>query len=103
MYGAPALCYDGMPDVSKSPASRDPHSALSAILEPVMYAVQRNRRTIEKRRTRKMTEHHFKHAVPKTNIVICLNCGHPHEKETICGKSFKLRPRNMCASGFPIY
>lgn len=24
----------------------------------------------------------------KKNIVTCLNCGHPHERETICGKCY---------------
>lgn len=27
-------------------------------------------------------------ARPKKNIVICLNCGHPHERETICGNCY---------------
>lgn len=63
-----------------------PGKSLSELLGPVLYAVPRNRRTLERRLTRKHHIPQFAHAIPKKNIVICLNCGNPHEIQTICGE-----------------
>ncbi|XP_076346481.1 mitochondrial ribosomal protein L32 [Tachypleus tridentatus] len=52
-----------------------------------LWAVPRNRRSIERRLTRKMGRN--KMLFPKKNILICNECGHFHEAHTICGNCYE--------------
>ena len=79
---APALAVNnGFP----SPAEHSPASVLDILTEPLLMAVQRNRRTVERRRVRRFAQNRMEDIKLKTNIVVCLNCGEHHEKDTICG------------------
>jgi ribosomal protein L32 len=53
-----------------------------------LWAVPRNRRTIEKRWKRKYgsPEYVMKIFRPKQNIIVCNTCGHYHEVGVFCGK-----------------
>ncbi|XP_071103097.1 large ribosomal subunit protein bL32m-like [Haliotis cracherodii] len=90
MYGA--LAFDVSPSLSDTHQTKQsPTSVLGSILDSVLWAtVPRNRRSVEKRLTRKhgMTKQ-FEAAIPKKNIIACLECGHWHEKHTICGNCYK--------------
>ncbi|ESO94135.1 hypothetical protein LOTGIDRAFT_232409 [Lottia gigantea] len=64
-------------------------SLLDDIFSNTLFAVPRNRRSKEIRRTRKMQiTGHYEYALPKNNIVSCLECGHWHEKQTLCGNCY---------------
>ncbi|XP_067140755.1 large ribosomal subunit protein bL32m [Centruroides vittatus] len=66
--------------------------ALKQILDDgFLWAVPRNRRSIERRLTRKMgrTQLFFRGKFPKQNLIICNTCGHYHEAHTICGNCWK--------------
>lgn len=82
--GLPALCFDGLNNLPLEQQS--PSASLSEMMGPILYAVQRNRRSIERRLTRKNVIPLKRTAIPKTNIVTCLHCGNLHEIQTICGK-----------------
>ncbi|XP_067686211.1 large ribosomal subunit protein bL32m-like [Haliotis asinina] len=89
MYGA--LAYDVTPSLPETHQyNQSPKSVLGSILDSILWAVPRNRRSLERRLTRKhaMTKH-FEAAIPKKNIIACLECGHWHEKHTICGNCYK--------------
>ncbi|XP_050407595.1 39S ribosomal protein L32, mitochondrial [Patella vulgata] len=65
-------------------------SILQDIFDSILLAVPKSRRTAEKNRTRKMSmKGHYEYAVPKNNIIACLECGNWHEKETICGHCYQ--------------
>lgn len=53
-----------------------------------LLAVPKFRRTIEKRLKRKYghPDYHMKILLPKTNLKMCLDCGHHHERGVLCGK-----------------
>lgn len=72
-------------------------SILDSIFSNLLLAVQRDRRSLERRMTRRMQlPGHFEYAIPKKNIVPCLECGHFHEKGSICGKKNVLLKRVFC-------
>ncbi|KAL4228479.1 54S ribosomal protein L32 [Mactra antiquata] len=80
----PALCCTN--DVTTS----SPKEFRPADLFPsIVFAVPRNRRSLQKRQTRRNVLPDMANARVKKNIVICLNCGKPHERETICGNCYK--------------
>ena len=66
----------------------DPSSSvLDSIFSNVLMAVQRDRRSLERRMTRRMQmAGHFEYAVPRKDIVVDLDTGHWKEKGTICSK-----------------
>ncbi|XP_045210333.2 39S ribosomal protein L32, mitochondrial-like [Mercenaria mercenaria] len=84
--GLPAVCYNG-PSTDPQPG-RSSESILADLFEPILYAVPRNRRSLERRRMRKFSLPDMETARVKKNIIICLNCGHPHERQTICGNCY---------------
>lgn len=53
-----------------------------------LWAVPKNRRTIEKRWKRKYgsPDYKLKILTPKLNLLVCNNCGHYHESGVLCGK-----------------
>lgn len=55
-----------------------------------LLAVPKFRRTLEKRLTRKFgsPEYHWKMLVPQTNIKVCHECGHHHERGRLCGQLY---------------
>lgn len=63
-------------------------SILESIFDSRLWAVPKSRRSLERRMTRRMggLKHFETYGRPKNNIVACLECGHWHEKHTICGK-----------------
>ncbi|XP_015588462.1 39S ribosomal protein L32, mitochondrial isoform X2 [Cephus cinctus] len=52
-----------------------------------LWAVPKSRRTVEKRLKRKfgVPKYNWKPLVPKTNILMCTNCGHNYEAGNLCG------------------
>ncbi|XP_038220202.1 39S ribosomal protein L32, mitochondrial [Zerene cesonia] len=56
-----------------------------------LLAVPKFRRTVEKRLKRKFgsPEYVWKMLVPKTNIIVCHECGHNHERGRLCGNCYK--------------
>ncbi|CAK1598900.1 unnamed protein product [Parnassius mnemosyne] len=56
----------------------------------MLLAVPKFRRTIEKRWKRKFgsPEYVWKMLVPKTNIKVCQDCGHHHERGRLCGNCY---------------
>ncbi|UYV64815.1 K02A2.6-like [Cordylochernes scorpioides] len=77
----PALAVLGFPQSSASPSS------FQDVLHPesFLWAVPEKRRTAEKRKMRKV--HWQKQNHPKP-LRVCLNCGHQHEAETLCGEFY---------------
>lgn len=73
-------------------------SVKELIGDGILWAVPRNRRTIEKRWKRKYgaLDYVWKMLVPKRNIRVCNNCGHHHEMGVLCRKL-------NCLSIYPIY
>ncbi|XP_029635593.1 39S ribosomal protein L32, mitochondrial [Octopus sinensis] len=62
---------------------------LDSIFESFLWGAPKSRRSTEKRKMRKMSElKHYEHARPKKNIIACLQCGHYHENDTICGNCY---------------
>ncbi|CAH2105590.1 unnamed protein product [Euphydryas editha] len=57
----------------------------------ILLAVPKFRRTIEKRWKRKYgsPEYGLKILLPKTNIAVCNECGHHHERGRLCGNCYK--------------
>ena len=60
----------------------------SYLKDSILWAVPRNRRSREKRVTRKFNIQITSKAemLPKNNIIMCQECGSWHERSTICGK-----------------
>ncbi|CAK1546147.1 unnamed protein product [Leptosia nina] len=56
-----------------------------------LLAVPKFRRTVEKRWKRKFgsPEYQWKMLVPRTNIKVCHECGHYHERGRLCGNCYK--------------
>ncbi|XP_061377675.1 large ribosomal subunit protein bL32m isoform X2 [Danaus plexippus] len=56
-----------------------------------LLAVPKFRRTVEKRWKRKFgsPDYIWKMLVPKTNIIVCYECGHYHENGRLCGNCYK--------------
>ncbi|XP_064594518.1 large ribosomal subunit protein bL32m-like [Liolophura sinensis] len=69
---------------------RQGSSVIESIFDSRLWAVPKFRRSLERRMTRRMGgEKHFEtYGQPKNNIVACLECGHWHEKHTICGHCY---------------
>ncbi|WAR04974.1 RM32-like protein [Mya arenaria] len=82
--GLPALC------MLDNPSSRaSPRDILADIMDPLMKAiVPRNRRSIERRRTRRNMLPEMANTRPKKNIIVCLECGSQHESQTLCGNCY---------------
>lgn len=80
---------------SSLPISSDittPFSLKDLIGDGILWAVPRNRRTIEKRWKRKYgsPEYHMKTIQPKTTLRVCNHCGHDHEVGLLCRKLFSI-------------
>lgn len=71
------------------PANRLGNLSLKEIFENgILWAVPKSRRTLEKRLKRRfgVLEYVWKPPLAKTNILMCMNCGHHHEAGRLCGK-----------------
>ena len=79
----PALATTSHCPVSNQTSTHE--SILDSFFSPLLMAVPRNRRTVEKRRMRRFANTWFDQTKLKKNIIVCLNCGHHHESDTICG------------------
>ncbi|KAL5009839.1 hypothetical protein ScPMuIL_012144 [Solemya velum] len=88
--GMPALAGVNLPcDDRPKSAARSLDSILDSIFGSKLWAaVPKNRRSAERRMTRKMAKFHLNDAIPKKNIVACLECGHWHQSNTICGNCY---------------
>ena len=65
-------------------------SDLKSIFDGILHAVPKKRRSLEMRWRRKFAyAQYFEHAIPKSNIIPCLECGNNKEKGYLCGKYFK--------------
>lgn len=65
------------------------HISLQDIIgDGFLWAVPRNRRTVEKRLKRKFghPDYIWKLYKPKTNLQVCSTCGHDHEIGILCRK-----------------
>lgn len=74
------------------PATPTTHSKFSIkdlIGDGLLLAVPKFRRTIERRLKRKYgsPDYHWKMFVPKSNILVCTECGHHHESGRLCGEA----------------
>ncbi|GFR91943.1 39S ribosomal protein L32, mitochondrial-like [Elysia marginata] len=86
-----ALAVLGSPTSEPSQAANQPNSILDSIFDGVLYAVPKHRRSVEKRLFRKHRFTSFmEHGTPKTNIVVCLECGRFKEKGHLCGNNLLL-------------
>ena len=101
MLGMPAVSFDyGLVQDRSTTHRNTPSETLADIFGAILhYKVPRNRRSLERRLSRKHGEHYMQHARPKKNIVTCLSCGQPHEAETICGKKYS----KTCINLFPTF
>ncbi|KAF4522186.1 hypothetical protein B566_EDAN007334 [Ephemera danica] len=65
-------------------------SPLPELDQGFLWAVPRNRRTIERRWKRKYgsPEYSMKIYLPKTNLIVCNTCGHNHEIGYFCGHCY---------------
>lgn len=74
---------------SPSAAGRRVLTLRDLIGDGMLWAVPRNRRTIEKRWKRKFGSPQYvtKLLVPKANLRLCNKCGHDHEVGILCRKS----------------
>ncbi|GAB1866640.1 Large ribosomal subunit protein bL32m [Camponotus japonicus] len=57
----------------------------------ILWAVPKKRRTIEKRLSRRfgVEKYFWKPPVPKTNLLICVNCGHNYKAGRLCGHCYE--------------
>lgn len=86
-----ALSLAGIPDFGSSAIRDSPKTTFTLkdlIGDGFLWAVPRNRRTIEKRWKRKFgsPEYVNKLLLPKTNLRICNQCGNDHEVGILCRK-----------------
>ncbi|XP_075971757.1 mitochondrial ribosomal protein L32 [Anticarsia gemmatalis] len=87
VFGGPprelALAYVHEKSPSASPSK---FSIKDIIGDGILLAVPKFRRTIERRWKRKYgsPDYELKTIVPKTNIKVCQDCGHHHEKGRLC-------------------
>ena len=83
------LALDIPPNVNANPAPE--RTVLDEIFSPVDYHLApKHRRSRERRMQRQFGEHQMKKMIDiKQNLIMCLECGHWHEKRTICGKVLK--------------
>lgn len=79
------------PFASSSKQQVPNYSLKDLIGDGFLWAVPRNRRTIEKRWKRKFgsPEYVNKLLLPKTNLRVCNNCGHDYEVGILCRKFIK--------------
>jgi len=71
------------------PANRFGSQSLKEILKnSILWAVPKSRRTIAKRLKRRfgVPDYVWKPHVAKTNILMCVHCGHNYEAGHLCGK-----------------
>lgn len=54
----------------------------------ILWAVPKNRRTIEKRMSRRMglVDKHNKMQLPQTDMIVCNQCGHDYKRGYLCSK-----------------
>ncbi|VDI37297.1 large subunit ribosomal protein L32 [Mytilus galloprovincialis] len=65
-------------------------SILDQIFSPIDYAVPKFRRSRERRMTRQFGKHQMERYIDiKKSLIMCLECGHWHEKRTICGNCYE--------------
>ncbi|KAL0104801.1 hypothetical protein PUN28_016442 [Cardiocondyla obscurior] len=75
--------------------------SLKEILEnSILWGVPKSRRSLEKRHMRRygIEKYVWKPPVAKTNILICVNCGHNYEANHLCGHCYekvKLETKEM--------
>lgn len=77
-----------MPYPSSATQKPVPFSLKDLIGNGILWAVPRNRRTIERRWKRKYgnPEQHCKLQMPLTTLRVCIQCGHDHEVGVLCRK-----------------
>lgn len=68
-----------------------PQSVLDEIFSPIDYHLApKHRRSRERRMQRQFGQHQMKRMIDiKQNLIMCLECGHWHEKRTICGNCYE--------------
>ncbi|KAI5646539.1 hypothetical protein NE865_01472 [Phthorimaea operculella] len=92
MFGHPprelALAYV---NGDKAPAPKSKFSIKDIVGDGFLLAVPKFRRTVEKRWKRKFgsPDYVWKMLVPKTNITVCSDCGHHHERGRLCAHCYK--------------
>ncbi|XP_049870463.1 39S ribosomal protein L32, mitochondrial [Pectinophora gossypiella] len=76
---------------NKTPTPQKKFSLKDLVGDGFLMAVPKFRRTVEKRLKRKFgsPEYVWKMLVPKTNIKVCSDCGHHHERGRLCGNCYK--------------
>lgn len=73
-------------------ANRSSNRSLEEILKNgILWAVPKHRRTIEKRLQRRFgaEKYIWKPPVPRTDLLMCANCGHNYEAGRLCGHCYE--------------
>lgn len=70
-------------DLRAAPAK----SVLEDMREGILLAVQRNRRSVERRMWRRIGMPQFAHKL-RRDLKCCVECGHMHEAHTLCGNCY---------------
>ncbi|KAK7092610.1 hypothetical protein V1264_008331 [Littorina saxatilis] len=79
------LDHPSLPQAAHERDSKSSSDVLDSVFSNVLLAVQRNRRSLERRMTRRMQmAGHFEYAVPRKDIVADLDSGRWKERGTIC-------------------
>lgn len=95
-----AIDCNGFPNESK-PVSANRFGSLKEIFDNgILWAVQKHRRSLEIRHKRRfgVEKYIWKPPVAKTNILVCMNCGHHYEAGRLCGHCYekvKLETKEM--------
>lgn len=89
-----ALCAIDCHGELNSPYTANNRSGFSLkdiIGDGLLWAVPKKRRTVEKRLNRKFgyPEYHWKPLVPKTNLLMCPNCGSNYEAGHLCAHCYE--------------
>ncbi|CAG9133086.1 unnamed protein product [Plutella xylostella] len=73
-----------------TPAPGKKFSLADLIGDGILYAMPKSRRTVEKRMKRKFghPDYHYKLLLPKTNILVCTDCGHNYERGHLCANCY---------------
>lgn len=60
--------------------------------ESILWAVQKHRRTLERRMSRRIgiRDRVFKLQLPQSDMLVCNHCGHDYKKGYLCSKLLKL-------------
>ncbi|XP_046398190.1 39S ribosomal protein L32, mitochondrial [Ischnura elegans] len=82
----PQVAVCGEPCFDRSPSSGGTTIEDEFLQNGILWAVPKNRRTVEKRLKRKFgnPHYHLKLLVPRNDIRVCDHCGHCHEENVLC-------------------